>query len=50
MRRLLRVGEVLETEPLIEYGEKNTTQNGENAVEFKNVSLTYTGSKSTVCR
>ena len=41
----LRVGEVLETEPLIEYGEKNTTQNGENAVEFKNVSLTYTGSK-----
>ena len=28
----LRVGEVLETEPLIEYGEKNTTQNGENAV------------------
>ena len=37
----LRVGEVLETEPLIEYGEKNTTQNGENAVEFKNVSFTY---------
>ncbi len=37
----LRVGEVLETEPLIEYGEKNTTQNGENAVEFKNVSFKY---------
>lgn len=35
----------MKQEPLIEYGEKNTTQNGENAVEFKNVSLTYTGSK-----
>lgn len=41
----LRVGEVLETQPAIRYGEKSVGAKSENAVEFKNVSLTYAGSK-----
>lgn len=41
----LRVGEVLETQPAITYGEKSVGAKSENAVEFKNVSLTYAGSK-----
>lgn len=41
----LRVGEVLETQPAITYGEKSVSAKSENAVEFKNVSLTYAGSK-----
>ena len=41
----LRVGEVLSVEPAIRYGEKSVGAKSENAVEFKNVSLTYAGSK-----
>lgn len=41
----LRVGEVLEAEPAIEYGEKSVGAKSENAIVFKNVSLTYAGSK-----
>lgn len=41
----LRVGEVLEVEPAIEYGRKLASVKSENAVEFKNVSLTYAGSR-----
>lgn len=41
----LRVGEVLSVEPTIKYGEKQVGTKSENAVEFKNVSLTYAGSK-----
>ena len=41
----LRVGEVLAVEPAIKYGEKQVGEKSENAVEFKNVSLTYGGSK-----
>lgn len=41
----LRVGEVLSVEPAIKYGEKQVGAKSENAVEFKNVSLTYAGSK-----
>ena len=41
----LRVGEVLSVEPTIKYGEKQVGAKSENAVEFKNVSLTYAGSK-----
>lgn len=41
----LRVGEVLSVEPTIKYGEKQVSAKSENAVEFKNVSLTYAGSK-----
>ena len=41
----LRVGEVFAVEPAIKYGEKQVGAKSENAVEFKNVSLTYGGSK-----
>lgn len=41
----LRVSEVLAVEPAIKYGEKQVGAKSENAVEFKNVSLTYGGSK-----
>lgn len=41
----LRVGEVLETEPAIEYGEREKMADSDIAVEFKNASLTYGGSK-----
>ncbi len=41
----LRVGEVLETEPAIEYGEREKMADSGIAVEFKNASLTYGGSK-----
>ncbi|MGN0108374.1 MAG: ABC transporter ATP-binding protein [Hominilimicola sp.] len=41
----LRVGEVLSVEPAIKYGDKHVGAKSENAVEFKNVSLTYAGSK-----
>ena len=40
----LRVNEVLETEPSVKYGSKTNIEKSENAVEFKNVSLTYAGS------
>lgn len=41
----LRVGEVLSTEPDITYGEKTSAAHSKNAVEFKNVSFTYKGSR-----
>ncbi len=40
----LRVNEVLEIEPDIKYGDRSAAKS-ETAIEFKNVSLTYTGSK-----
>lgn len=41
----LRVSEVLSAESDIKYGEKSASQSSDNAVEFRNVSLTYEGSK-----
>lgn len=41
----LRVSEVLEAEPAIKYGDTHSGVSSDNAVEFKNVSLTYRGSK-----
>jgi ATP-binding cassette subfamily B protein len=41
----LRVGEVLNTESDLVYGEKKIAEKSDIAVEFKNVSLTYKGSK-----
>lgn len=41
----LRVEEVLATEPAITYGDRTAMEKVENAIEFKNVSLTYSGSK-----
>lgn len=41
----LRVGEVLSAESDINYGEKIIENKSDNAVEFKNVSLVYPGSK-----
>ena len=41
----LRVEEVLATEPAITYGDRTAMEKAENAIEFKNVSLTYSGSK-----
>lgn len=41
----LRVGEVLSAESDIDYGKKTIENKSDNAVEFKNVSLVYPGSK-----
>ncbi len=42
----LRVGEVLELEPLIKYGERKELPKSDTAVEFRNVSLTYPESRA----